>query len=610
MKNPELSFSSLFSSLSEPVFLVDREGIILEANNAFCSGFSNREQDCRGKKYYGLLLPEAAEQWLVVMQEVLQSSKTVFWDDEWSGRFLRYSVYPSQSPQGKIDQLLIIARDITDIGQLVKNEKLFSKSVIEAIPGAFYVLDADGKLTAWNRYVRDQVVQKAECEMGGIIGIECVHPDDRAMMAEKIERILRFDEELTTEARVLLHGGPHFTTFLMTGSRMIIDGNPYLLGVGIDITERKIAEEEVLHQLRHIRSLREIDLAIRGATDVYLSLKTILEFTRSELQIDAADFFLMDPFIHVFNYKAGCGFRGQKTARTELKITHGSALQELLEHKELHLSNFAEPGDEFLPSSFIESEGFVEYYAIPLVVKSNLIGLFEIFQRKPLHITPDWLDFLHTLGGLAAMAIEDDQSVRNLRHANQELLRAYDATIEGWSHALDLRDEETEGHSRRVTELTMKLARAAEIPDGDLVDIRRGALLHDIGKMALPDTILFKGDGLTEEEWVLMRKHPVFALEFLSPIAYLRCALDIPYCHHEKWDGSGYPRGLKGTEIPLAARLFAVVDVWDALQSDRPYRQGLPKVEVIEHIKLLSGTHFDPEIVTLFLKMITTGELP
>ena len=161
-----------------------------------------------------------------------------------------------------------------------------------------------------------------------------------------------------------------------------------------------------------------------------------------------------------------------------------------------------------------------------------------------------------------------------------------------------------------MTGMTLKLARAAEVPDSALADIRRGALLHDIGKMALPDTILFKQNQLSDDEWDIMRKHPVFAFELLSPIAYLRGAIDIPYCHHEKWDGSGYPRGLKGKQIPLAARLFAVVDVWDAMQSDRLYRQGWPDVELIEHIKSLSGTHFDPEIAELFLKMISTGELP
>ena len=201
-----------------------------------------------------------------------------------------------------------------------------------------------------------------------------------------------------------------------------------------------------------------------------------------------------------------------------------------------------------------------------------------------------------------------NQMAVSLGQRERDLLQTYDTTIEGWSHALDLRDKETEGHTLRVTEMTMKLARAAGMTEEELVHVRRGALLHDIGKMGVPDNILLKPDKLTDEEWVAMRKHPIFAFELLSPITYLRPALDIPYCHHEKWDGSGYPRGLKGEQIPLAARLFAIIDVWDALRSDRPYRQGWTKEKVIEHIKSLSGTHFEPKVVELFLNMMNEDE--
>jgi putative nucleotidyltransferase with HDIG domain len=196
----------------------------------------------------------------------------------------------------------------------------------------------------------------------------------------------------------------------------------------------------------------------------------------------------------------------------------------------------------------------------------------------------------------------------SIKQRERDLLQAYDTTIEGWSRALDLRDRETEGHTLRVTEMTVKLARMAGMSEEEVIQIRRGALLHDIGKMGVPDNILLKPDKLTEEEWVTMRKHPSFAFELLLPIAYLRPALDIPYCHHEKWDGSGYPRGLKAKQIPLAARLFAVVDVWDALHSNRPYREGWSKERVIEHIKSLSGTHFEPKVVELFLNMINEDD--
>jgi putative two-component system response regulator len=192
----------------------------------------------------------------------------------------------------------------------------------------------------------------------------------------------------------------------------------------------------------------------------------------------------------------------------------------------------------------------------------------------------------------------------NLMELNRQLLTAYEATIEGWSHAMDLRDKETEGHSRRVTELTLKLAKAFGMSEEELLHIRRGSLLHDMGKLGVPDSILHKPASLTDEEWTVMRKHPQFAYEMLYPIEYLRSSLDIPYCHHEKWDGTGYPRGLKGEEIPISARIFAIVDVWDALTSDRPYRPAWTKEKALSYIQEQSGKHFDPQLYSLFLKII------
>lgn len=191
----------------------------------------------------------------------------------------------------------------------------------------------------------------------------------------------------------------------------------------------------------------------------------------------------------------------------------------------------------------------------------------------------------------------------NLEQAHEKLLSAYDATIEGWSHAMDLRDKETEGHTLRVTKLSEQLGTIMGVEVEDLVYMRRGALLHDIGKLGVPDSILLKPAKLTDEEWTIMRQHPQYAYDMIQPIEYLRPALDIPLCHHEKWDGSGYPRGLKGEEIPLVARIFAVVDVWDALISDRPYRPAWDKEKALIYIKEQSGKHFDPYVVENFLKM-------
>jgi putative two-component system response regulator len=197
---------------------------------------------------------------------------------------------------------------------------------------------------------------------------------------------------------------------------------------------------------------------------------------------------------------------------------------------------------------------------------------------------------------------EQRQEMENLNH---ELLVAYDKTIEGWSRALDLRDKETEGHTKRVTEMTLQLARKAGFNNEALKHVWRGGLLHDVGKLGIPDAILLKADKLTEVEWGIMRMHPLYAYEWLSHIKYLQPALDIPFCHHERWDGTGYPRKLKGEEIPLAARLFAIVDVWDALTSDRPYRKAISPGETWEYIEAQSGKYFDPQVFELFSKVFS-----
>lgn len=195
-----------------------------------------------------------------------------------------------------------------------------------------------------------------------------------------------------------------------------------------------------------------------------------------------------------------------------------------------------------------------------------------------------------------------------MRRSNAELELAYETTLEGWSAALDLRDKETEGHTQRVTTMTIELAKRIGLSSSELVNVRRGALLHDIGKMGVPDHILLKPDKLSEAEWEIMKKHPVYAYDLLSHIAYLRKALDIPYCHHEKWDGTGYPRGLEGANIPLTARIFSVVDVYDALTSDRPYRNRWPRERALEYIRAQSGLHFDPKVVDSFWEMINEAD--
>jgi response regulator RpfG family c-di-GMP phosphodiesterase len=363
--------------------------------------------------------------------------------------------------------------------------------------------------------------------------------------------------------------------------------------------------EQSQKQVKRLTTLRDIDAAIASSFDLRLTLNILMDQTINHLGVNAVDVALYQSDIQSLTYLASAGFQNTSPTRPQIRFGEGLAGKVIAKQSTLHVVDLQNaPGVQ--NEVMVRREGFVTYIGIPLIVKGQIKGVFEVFHRTPLSPTADWMDFLHTLAGQAAIAIESSQLFENLQRSNQELMQAYDTTLEGWARALEIRDRETEGHTRRVTDMTLRLARFMGISENELVNIHRGVLLHDIGKMGVRDDILKKTGPLTSPEWVEMRQHPVYAYNLLSPIAYLRGALDIPYCHHEHWDGSGYPRGLKGEQIPLAARIFSVIDIWDALLSDRPYRKAWPREKVVSYIWEVAGTILDPTIVEVFFKMLET----
>jgi putative nucleotidyltransferase with HDIG domain len=365
---------------------------------------------------------------------------------------------------------------------------------------------------------------------------------------------------------------------------------------------RMLLREQTERHLQQLVALSEIDLAIISSSDMVFNLGVLLLQALVQLKVDAAAVWQFNPTSQVLEFVASRGFRTLAFENAKpLRLGEGYAGRAASERRTIHVSNLTEGYENPRLAKALAEEPFVSYYAVPLIVKEQVKGVLEIFHRTKLESNEEWLNFLHALANQAAIAIDNSSLFNELQHSNAELTQAYDATIQGWSRALDLRDKETEGHTLRVTELTTKLGRQFGLSEEELVHVRRGALLHDIGKMGVPDRILLKPGPLTDDEWVVMKKHTTFANELLSPIHFLLPAIDIPYCHHEKWDGTGYPRGLIGEQIPLVGRIFAVVDVWDALTSDRPYRKAWSKEKTIEHIKSESGTHFDPQVVKAFL---------
>jgi PAS domain S-box-containing protein len=389
--------------------------------------------------------------------------------------------------------------------------------------------------------------------------------------------------------------------------RSIAEYNPAtkrVFGAIQDITERKQAEMQIQRQLEQLSALRAIDQSILSRLDLQQTLEVLLEKITGLLQVDAANFLLYQPDSQTLITAAERGLPVADPlwdAKLPLKDTHAGRVA--LSLKMEFISDLGQIDDKLTQKLRQIGKEFASYAGVPLVAKGELKGVLQIFTHSLLQPSQDWMDFLEALSDQAAIAINSALLFNEQQQSHARLTRAYEDTIDGWSRALDLRDEETEGHSQRVTDLTLELARRMDIPEDKLVHIRRGAKLHDIGKMGIPDSILLKPDRLTESEWEIMRRHPTFAANLLYPIEFLSPALDIPFSHHERWDGTGYPQRLKGEEIPLAARIFAIIDVWDALTHDRPYRLAWDKPKALEYIRNQSGKHFDPNVVEQFLAL-------
>jgi HD-GYP domain-containing protein (c-di-GMP phosphodiesterase class II) len=376
------------------------------------------------------------------------------------------------------------------------------------------------------------------------------------------------------------------------------------LFVARDVTKCRETEYRMDQQMQQLSVLRSIDLAIASGLDLNLLLAMLVDQIVELMHVDAVAILLQNPRSNLLEFTSGKGFRSSSLQYTHLRPGEGCAGRVAMERRMLNVPNLKENQMEFGRSPLFRVEDFIAYYGVPLIAKGRVLGVLEIFHRSILQPDADWLNFLNMVAGQAAIAIDNAVLFRELQRSNAELSMAYDATIEGLTRALDLRDKETEEHTRRVSDITVDLAVRLGTEGADLVHVRRGAILHDIGKVAIPDRILFKPGPLTEDEWKIMRQHPGIAVDLLSPVSYLAPALAIPHWHHEKWDGSGYPDQLRGKEIPFSARLFALVDVYDALTSNRSYRGPWSKNETLQYIESQSGRHFDPALVPEFVGYI------
>ncbi len=512
----------------------------------------------------------------------------------------RYRAFFENAPVALLEEdYSQVKKHIEDLKQqgVVNLRKYFQANPgeLKRCAGMVRVLDANNEAMHW---------RKAKHKSEVIGNLSKLIPQNE--LGSLLEEIVALDENRTYyETTVYRHdtnGNPlHFyikgivaPNYESTWERVIV--------TVIDLTKLKQTEEALAQQIERLRALRNIDQVIISSFDLESNLNVLIGEIISQLKVDAASICLQKDGGIVFG--AGKGFWMDAKDFVEARKHSGLAMRALQENKNIYIRNLQEADYPEISASAAAKENFFSYYGVPLRFKDNLLGILEVYQRAILPKDEDWTSFLEILAGQAAIAINSAQLFQTIQASNENLKNAYDATLEGWSRALDLRDKETEGLTRRVTELTLRLAQRLNLPEEQLIHIKRGAILHDIGKMGIPDAILLKPGALTEEEWKIMRKHPVYAYEMLSPIQYLQPALEIPLCHHEWWDGSGYPKGLKGAEIPFAARIFAVVDVWDALTSNRPYRSAWTKQKTIEYLQAGRDRQFDPQVLDSFLEML------
>ena len=642
---------TLMDNLPSYVYIKDTEGRYV-INNVMHTRFLGKTtpDEVVGKTVYDLFSREIAEEYDVDDQMVIQSGQPVVNREEPSLDPVGNPIWnlttkvPLRDLQGKVYGLVAISHDVTDRKQREHELEAIATvsaalraaqtleemlpllldstlGVIRATHGAIWLYDPDKDelrtvvTRGWDQETLDHRLPP-EKPGEGINGY--VLATGLPYVASDFHLDLRLSETVRQwippgmgGAAVPIRAGDNVIgTFDINVSlpREVTPGELNLLNTLGEIAgnaiQRTRLHEKTQRDAQRLAALHLIDVAISANVELRTTLNILLGQVIGLLKVSAADVLLFNPLTLAVEYSAGQGFRSGAIEKSQLRLGEGYAGRAALERRTINVPDLRSVGSEHARKRLLTGEEFVAYFGVPLITKGKVIGVLDIFNRSPLTPDSEWLNFMESLASQAAIAIDNATLFNDLQRSNIELASAYDTTIEGWSHALDLRDRETEGHTQRVTDMTVQLARTFGVGEAELVQVRWGALLHDIGKMGVPDGILFKPGPLTETEWVIMKKHPVFAQEMLAPIRYLEAALDIPYNHHEKWDGTGYPRGLKGEQIPLTARIFAVVDVWDALCSDRPYRAAWPKEKVHEHIRSRAGSHFEPRVVEVFLKLM------
>jgi PAS domain S-box-containing protein len=598
---------ALLAAIPEIVMEVDARKVYTWTNPAGIEFFG---EDVLGKE--AAFYFEGEQETYGIIQPVFKGTQDTVYVESWQRRkdgqkrLLAWWCRALKNAAGEVTGALSSARDITDRRLAEKQIQILSRFPTEN-PNPVMRMMPDGDLLFANNACLP-ILRMWNTGVG------------REVPGE-IRRIVREVFESGANREIELPCGERF--FVCTIAPVTSEG--YVNVYGRDVTERKGAQEALgrqaeevkqrnaelarlndlsERQMRRLLAMRAIDIAITSSFNLELVLNILLGQLSDLLGVHAADVLIFQPDLQTFRFCCGRGFVNSIPQQTYLRKGDSYANQAAQDRRIVKVARLDARADAMRIYPKIAGEGFASYCCVPLLARGLVKGVLELFHRQPFELEPEDESFLEMVAGQAAIAIDNSEMFEGLQATNDELTLAYNDTLTGWARTLELRDRGTAGETQRLADTTVRFAQTLGVNETELLLMHRGAVLHDIGMMGIPDRILLKPGPLTEEEWTVVRRHPQHAYDLLSSVNYLRPALDIPYCHHEKWDGSGYPRGLAGDKIPFSARIFALVDVWDALRSDRPYRKAWTNAKAREYLQSQSGIHFDPQIAQQFLKMV------
>ena len=612
--------SAFMENPSVAITIADSTGKIVQANNPYARLLETGVENILGKYIWDFTIDLIGPK--IQSDELRNQIKATFFSALEAGKFdtTRRNVFEAKTRSGKkliLQQNMFIFQtsqgpcmgaflidqtelDSTRIAQQ-DSEKSY-RAIFEQGPFEISVSRLTGELIDVNeRYCletglpREKIIGKTARLLGRL------NEEDENRLRQLVKKTSGIIDRF--EMSMFVNG--HERNVLLSAKVIELHDQPAVFTIITDITDLKKTQKKVQQQLDQITGLRKIDSSIITGSEISDTLNLIL-----------------DQAIRSLNAKAARLLLGLDENRSPVRIyTRGENFQDitLLEYEDNVIEKIEQDRETVLiceNGSYEVHEALVRFYhrnnitchsLVPVFTGGNMTGIIEIFfEKDPSDDVDNWQLYSETLSGQITLAINNFELISGLQQKNEELLEAYESTISGWAHALEIRDEETFGHSERVLDLSLKVAKALNFSEKEISNFRRGVLLHDIGKIGIPDSILLKPGPLDQSEWKIMRQHPVYAYNLLKGISFLKNALDVPHSHHERWDGSGYPDGLHGEEIPIAARVFAVVDVWDALINDRPYRKAWSLEKTREYLIENSGIQFDPNIVETFLKIISS----